>query len=160
MPKLIELVAEGITKEELENMSSPPDGQDPESGSSGPVISWQNVGMSVGSKKILKDVGGSVSGGKVCAVMGPSGAGKSSLLNVLAGRSASRGKTVVEAYVEVDGNAVDPVAFRKNVAYVMQDDALVQTATPREALAFSAALRLTVSKAEQVTLPCVSQNYS
>jgi hypothetical protein len=99
---------------------------------------------------------------------------------VLAGRSATRGAVVVEAYVEVcvnycahfyeecilsyfynlnymcifhqkvDGTPIDPVAFRKNVAYVMQDDALVQTATPREALAFSAALRLNVSQEEQV----------
>jgi ABC-type iron transport system FetAB ATPase subunit len=51
---------------------------------------------------------------------------------------------------QVDGTAIDPVAFRRNVAYVMQDDALVPTATPREALAFSAALRLTVSPEEQV----------
>jgi ABC-type multidrug transport system ATPase subunit len=50
----------------------------------------------------------------------------------------------------LDGTQIDPVAFRKNVAYVMQDDALVQTATPREALAFSAALRLNVSQEEQV----------
>lgn len=50
----------------------------------------------------------------------------------------------------MDGTPIDPVAFRKNVAYVMQDDALVQTATPREALAFSAALRLNKTFDEQV----------
>lgn len=40
------------------------------------------------------------------------------------------------------GKAINPVAFRKNIAYVMQEDALLATATPREALIFSAKLRL------------------
>ncbi len=37
---------------------------------------------------------------------------------------------------------INPVAYRKNIAYVMQDDALFATATPREALRFSASMRL------------------
>jgi ABC-type multidrug transport system ATPase subunit len=37
---------------------------------------------------------------------------------------------------------VNPVKFRKYIAYVMQDDALMATATPREALMFSANMRL------------------
>ena len=44
--------------------------------------------------------------------------------------------------IEVGGHAIDPVQFRKNIAYVMQEDALMATATPREALTFSALLRL------------------
>lgn len=60
---------------------------------------------------------------------------------MLAGRSASRGNIEIEADVTVGGAKVDPVAFRKNIAYVMQDDSLLPTATPREALLFSAALR-------------------
>lgn len=67
----------------------------------GPTLSWENVNFRVGSKKILDGVAGSVVGGSVCAILGPSGAGKSSLLNVLAGRSASRGSTEIGAYVEV-----------------------------------------------------------
>lgn len=74
--------------------------------------------------------------------MGPSGAGKSSLLNVLAGRSSSRGNVKISGTVTVGGKKIDPVAFRKNIAYVMQDDSLLATATPREALFFSASMRL------------------
>jgi ABC-type multidrug transport system ATPase subunit len=42
----------------------------------------------------------------------------------------------------VDGSPIDPYQYRKNVAYVMQDDSISPTATPREALTFSASLRL------------------
>eukprot|EP00968_Pinguiococcus_pyrenoidosus_P007149 scaffold473_cov257-Pinguiococcus_pyrenoidosus.AAC.1 len=74
---------------------------------------------------------------------GPSGAGKSSLLNVLAGRVAPSQTVHIQGSIKLDGEDIDPVANRSNVAYVMQDDALLQTQTPREALTFSAALRLT-----------------
>eukprot|EP00607_Mallomonas_marina_P009057 CAMPEP_0182417344 /NCGR_PEP_ID=MMETSP1167-20130531/1787_1 /TAXON_ID=2988 /ORGANISM="Mallomonas Sp, Strain CCMP3275" /LENGTH=513 /DNA_ID=CAMNT_0024590819 /DNA_START=288 /DNA_END=1826 /DNA_ORIENTATION=- len=74
--------------------------------------------------------------------MGPSGAGKSSLLNVLAGRSAPAPGISVSGEVSVGGKIIDPVTFRKNIAYVMQDDAITPTATPREALRFSASMRL------------------
>lgn len=74
--------------------------------------------------------------------MGPSGAGKSSLLNVLAGRSSSAPGISITGKVKVGQTLINPVDFRQNIAYVMQDDALMGTATPREALRFSAALRL------------------
>ena len=74
--------------------------------------------------------------------MGPSGSGKTSLLNTLAGRISSSQKMTISGTMRVGGKAVDPVSNRKNVAYVMQDTSLLPTVTPREALAFSAALRL------------------
>ena len=48
----------------------------------------------------------------------------------------------VSGHFQVNGQAINPVEYRTNIAYVMQDDALMATATPREALQFSAALRL------------------
>jgi ABC-type multidrug transport system ATPase subunit len=44
--------------------------------------------------------------------------------------------------VYVSGELIVPSEYRKNIAYVMQDDALMATATPREALLFSASMRL------------------
>jgi len=64
------------------------------------------------------------------------GSGKSSLLNVLAGRSASTTGIKIEGCVKVAGQEINPVSFRKNIAYVMQDDALMATAHLREALEF------------------------
>lgn len=60
---------------------------------------------------------------------------------MLAGRSASAPGIEIDGIVKVDGVEIDPVEYRRNIAYVMQDDALMATTTPREALRFSAALR-------------------
>ena len=50
---------------------------------------------------------------------GPSGAGKSSLLNILAGRTRSGGKITVGGTVTANHVPVDPVRFRKRIAYVL-----------------------------------------
>ena len=90
----------------------------------------------------------------VITTAGPSGAGKSSLLNILAGRTSSSGSTKVTGKFRVNGKEVDPVKFRSRIAYVMQEDTLYATQTPREALHFSAALRLpkTTTVAERTQL--------
>ena len=107
-----------------------------------PDIQWSSLNFKAKKTNILTDCWGKVSSGEVCAIMGPSGAGKSSLLNVLAGRSSPGAGITIEGKVTVGGKIINPVAFRKNIAYVMQDDALLATATPREALTFSANMRL------------------
>lgn len=107
-----------------------------------PDIVWSDLNFVAGKANILTNCWGKVGSNKVCAIMGPSGAGKSSLLNVLAGRSASAADISVSGKISVGGKLINPVAFRKNIAYVMQDDALLATATPREALRFSANMRL------------------
>ena len=108
-------------------------------------LSWRSLSYEVkarkkSTKQILSGVSGHASPGEVLAIMGSSGAGKTTLLNVLSGR-ANRGATRGE--VTVNGHAVrDRDAFRRVVAFVTQDDLMLETQTPREVLQFSAALRL------------------
>jgi len=111
------------------------------------TFSWQDVSMTVQKgkkqeKQILSNISGSLSSGKVCALMGPSGAGKTSLLNVLAARIRSRGTTEVTGNITLDGQPITGSSLRKRIAYVMQQDILVPTQTVRESLWFSANLRL------------------
>jgi ABC-type multidrug transport system ATPase subunit len=76
--------------------------------------------------------------------MGPSGAGKTSLLNILAGRASTGGPIKIQSDVRLNNYTVDPtsMAVRKLIAFVAQDDSLQVTSTPREAIMFSAKLRL------------------
>ena len=95
------------------------------------------------SKEILKGISGSLSSGEVCAILGPSGSGKTSLLNVLANRIRHKGAGQrVGGSVLLDGKKLEGGELRKRIAYVMQADLLFATQTPREALLFSAMLRL------------------
>ena len=106
-------------------------------------LRWKRTCFTAKEVCILNNVWGEVKSGTFCAVLGPSGSGKSSLLNVLAGRSASvPGSVSITTDVEVANVRINPVSFRQNIAYVMQDDALMSTSTPREALEFSAQMRL------------------
>ena len=86
--------------------------------------------------------------------MGPSGAGKTSLLNILAGRARSSGRLSVTSDVRFNNYRVDPtdISVRKLIAFVAQDDSLQVTSTPREAIYFSAKLRLPRSTKESQLL--------
>ncbi len=120
-------------------------------------LAWKNVTMSLKGKRdaspktILDNVFGNVPRGQVTAVMGPSGSGKTSLLNILAGRASSNRNMTISADVRLNDYCVDPtnIEVRKKIAFVAQDDSLQVTATPREAIKFSARLRLPRSVKEE-----------
>jgi ABC-type multidrug transport system ATPase subunit len=94
-------------------------------------------------KKILKNISGHVPPRMVTAIMGHSGSGKTSLLKILTGRV---GKKVfdISGEVKLDGRLVDPtnIEVRREIAYVEQEVSIPATSTPREAIRFSARLRL------------------
>lgn len=91
------------------------------------------------------------------AILGPSGSGKTSLLDILAGRASTNAKITINADIRLNNFSVDPsnIEVRKKIAFVSQDDSLQVTATPREAIKFSAKLRLprtmTVKALENLT---------
>lgn len=120
---------------------------------------WRNVNFSVASKgDILSNCWGRIDSGTVSAIMGPSGSyfnslvthltknfagsGKSSLLDALAGRNANSSRCLTSGQFVINNHEINPIHFRKSFAYLTQQDSLVSTSTPREALLFSAALRL------------------
>jgi ABC-type multidrug transport system ATPase subunit len=123
----------------------------------GTTLDWSNVNVSLttlsatslednqeSNKELLRNISGEVKSGCLTALMGPSGSGKSTLLNVLAGKLATNKKTKVEGDIKLGKIQQDPTSlgYQTRVAYFAQHDILVATATPREAINFSARLRL------------------
>ena len=126
------------------------------------TLQWQNLvfGVEVGGgcgpcsqaaeeKLIVKGTSGKLEPGKLTAIMGPSGAGKTTMMNVLAGR-APYGE-IKEGHIYLNGREAQPETYRQQLAYVMQSDALFATQTPREALNFTANLRLPNESVEERT---------
>mmetsp|Transcript_32322 Transcript_32322/g.54079 ORF Transcript_32322/g.54079 Transcript_32322/m.54079 type:complete len:736 (-) Transcript_32322:15-2222(-) len=113
-------------------------------------LMWRNINMTLEgksdnkNKKLLDSVWGDVPKKQVTAIMGPSGSGKTSLLNILAGRVASNGNIKISYDIRLNNYSVNPTRMevRNKIAFVAQDDSLQITATPREAIRFSAKLRL------------------
>jgi ABC-type multidrug transport system ATPase subunit/ABC-type multidrug transport system permease subunit len=112
------------------------------------TVSFKNIKYTVelpknlggGSKVLLQGISGVAKPGRMLALMGASGAGKTTLLDVLGGRKNS-GK--MEGLISLNGFPKDPASFNRITAYVEQSDIHMPLTTVREALEFSAGLRLT-----------------
>lgn len=103
-------------------------------------LSYRGLNVSVGDKHILKNLNGDIEPGKMTCLLGASGAGKTTFLNLVSGRISGPPYTISGEFV-CNGYKIDPKVFRKHTAYVMQEDAILATVTPREAINFSMALR-------------------
>ena len=122
--------------EELEKQKNTPKTPDIES-----VFTWTDVEYSVpyegGQLKLLNNVHGYAKPGVMIALMGASGAGKTTLLNTLSQRQRMG---IVSGTMLVDGRPLRK-EFQRITGFVEQMDIHDQTATIREAIAFSAILR-------------------
>eukprot|EP00039_Didymoeca_costata_P027935 m.19507 g.19507 ORF g.19507 m.19507 type:complete len:614 (-) comp6603_c0_seq1:201-2042(-) len=111
----------------------------------GSTLSFHNITYNVQTRSqeliVLDNVSGEVKPGELCCIMGPSGAGKTSLLDALSCRLQT-GKLSSTSNIEIDGQPLLKELARSRIAYVPQEDAVLPTTTPREALNFSAKLRL------------------
>ena len=103
------------------------------------------------SRTILENLHGSFDAGKLTAIIGPSGCGKSTLMNVLSGRMSkeSIANSKLTGEVSLNGQIVDPTDYKQRFAYVMAEDALYATTTPRESFNFVCKLRLDKLTPEQ-----------
>ena len=101
-------------------------------------------------KIILNSLKGIVSPSTFTAILGPSGSGKTTLLNFLSGRIASS-NLIMNGTLQMNGISIDSIdKYSNKIAFVQQDDILMAVFTPREALNFSASMRLNISKANRI----------
>lgn len=91
---------------------------------------------------ILQNVSGTIEQGKLTAIMGQSGSGKTTLLNTLSGRLKTNSSCKVSGKVFLNGQLCPRKLIRRVSGYVMQEDVMLGTSTPREAILFSSIMRL------------------
>jgi ABC-type multidrug transport system ATPase subunit/ABC-type multidrug transport system permease subunit len=124
------------------------------------TLAWKNikytvyVGKENKPKLLLKGISGFSKPGTLTALMGSSGAGKTTLMDVIAGR-----KTVgtIEGDILVNGKPKIEKSFNQLTGYVEQQDLHMGLTTVREALVFSAKLRLPISVSEKQRLAWVDE---
>lgn len=110
-------------------------------------FSFSNVKYAVesGKRVLLNGISGHAMGGKVVLLMGESGAGKSTLLDVCAMRKTMKKGTSVDGDIRLNGNSITQDIISHFTGYCEQTDMHIGEATVREAVRFSAKLRLPAS---------------
>eukprot|EP00590_Aulacoseira_subarctica_P003880 CAMPEP_0172419758 /NCGR_PEP_ID=MMETSP1064-20121228/6148_1 /TAXON_ID=202472 /ORGANISM="Aulacoseira subarctica , Strain CCAP 1002/5" /LENGTH=574 /DNA_ID=CAMNT_0013159373 /DNA_START=172 /DNA_END=1893 /DNA_ORIENTATION=- len=130
-------------------------------------LRWTDVNMVVknrnDTKIVLDKVWGGANPGETTAIMGPSGAGKTALFSFLSGRVKSGRNIDISGDLRYGNCKIASLpggvrAFHKRIAYVPQFDILHETSTPREALRFSARLRLARSVTNEEIEAIVDEN--
>lgn len=108
---------------------------------SGGRIEARNVDFRVpqgdGEKTILSGVSVEIRSGEFVGILGGSGTGKSTLLSALCGL-----RSITSGTITIDGQPVQHAALNAGLGFVPQDDIVHHDLTVRQALLFSARLRL------------------
>ena len=103
------------------------------------MVDRQDGGKGKVGRKLLTGINGYAKAGQLTALMGSSGAGKTTLMDVIAGRKTAG---QIEGEILVNGHPKVTATFNRMCGYVEQTDIHLATQTVREALHFSALLRL------------------
>ena len=103
---------------------------------------WEDIRFQVGELEILKGVTGISRPREVTAIMGSSGSGKTSLLSILSNQIFPNKKNIISGTIKLNDKLIKEVDFQSYVKYVMQQDILLPTLTPRESLRFAARLKV------------------
>ncbi|KAJ2776658.1 hypothetical protein GGI15_004782 [Coemansia interrupta] len=111
------------------------------------VLKWDNLNYQVKTKAdkqpsvrhILQNISGEVRAGEVIALIGSSGAGKTTLLNALSGRIVGG---ELSGSILFHGAKRNPGSFKRQTAYVQQDDLMHPLLTVQETLTYASKLRL------------------
>lgn len=96
-------------------------------------------GSHAGQLRLLRGISGVFRPGVLTALMGASGAGKTTLMDVLAGRKT---EGTITGDIRTNGHPKDEGTFARVSGYVEQTDVHLPHASVKEALEFSARLRL------------------
>ncbi len=102
-----------------------------------PLIQLDNVSVEINGEVILENVSLSLQKGETSVILGPSGAGKSSILKVILGLwKPDAGKVLIDAtdIVPLSEDAMLP--FRRRMAIVFQGNALFDSMTVSENIAY------------------------
>lgn len=90
-------------------------------GQHAPEISFRDVSVDIGEKRILSDINLTIPAGSRVGIVGPSGSGKSTLLRVLAGLQPHSGE------VSLDGHALSTPELLANSLLISQQPAIFGT---------------------------------
>ena len=112
-------------------------------------LKWTNLQYIVGvenGKRILNGISGQALPNRFLAVLGGSGAGKTTFLNAISSRLLQDKAHTLEGEILLNDASIEKGAHR--FAFVTQQDIVFNTATPEEALYFSARVRAALGKTE------------
>jgi ABC-type multidrug transport system ATPase subunit len=103
------------------------------------TLEARNVGVAASQRRLLEGVSLTIAPSQLVCIMGPSGAGKTTLLTALNGYVRPSTGAVLLNGIDLHANFVQ---FAGCIGYVPQDDIVHRELTVREALSYSAKLRL------------------
>ncbi|MCP4870976.1 MAG: ABC transporter ATP-binding protein [Proteobacteria bacterium] len=111
-----------------------------------PVIRFQGVSKSFGSKVVLQDLSLDIPRGQTTVILGPSGTGKSVLIKLLVGLlEPDEGSILVEGVDVATATEAELFEVRKQIGMLFQDGALFDSLSVADNIAFPLRRHTTLS---------------